>query len=262
MTVFSRVARAMGAFANGALGRRRTARGRVALGRAATGLVASAHPVIVACVHTGPAIAKRRLPGIPALLLALAVPVAPPVGAQEGRGVIYLADREHGTMAYSPQRVPLGPVQDPTAMPLPLIVTRNALPPSAEGSRPVEPRRSAAALPPDVPPNLARPRSTLLPAEGRRGTGSPRPSRQAAPRISTQGAPAAVPMPPPRVGPSGGQVLQMDGASGGGQWMVTAQGCTYSRAQAPGRAPTWHLVLNPNHVGQPPSGRVCAAILR
>ncbi|MBY6090751.1 hypothetical protein [Maritimibacter alkaliphilus] len=54
----------------------------------------------------------------------------------------------------------------------------------------------------------------------------------------------------------------MDGASGGGQWMVTAQGCTYSRAQAPGRAPTWHLVLNPNHVGQPPSGRGCAAILR
>lgn len=51
------------------------------------------------------------------------------------------------------------------------------------------------------------------------------------------------------------------GNAGQGQWMTTADGCTYSRAQAPGYAPTWHLVINPHHVGQPNAHRGCKSSL-
>jgi hypothetical protein len=34
-----------------------------------------------------------------------------------------------------------------------------------------------------------------------------------------------------------------------GQHYVTPAGCSYSRAQAPGYHPTWHLILNGAHVG-------------
>lgn len=46
-----------------------------------------------------------------------------------------------------------------------------------------------------------------------------------------------------------------------GQWYVTPQGCSYSRAQAPGYRPTWHLILNPHHIGQPNAPRGCPAML-
>lgn len=38
-------------------------------------------------------------------------------------------------------------------------------------------------------------------------------------------------------------------ASFQGQHWVSPKGCSYSRAQAPGYAPTWHLILNGKHVG-------------
>ncbi|WP_071674541.1 hypothetical protein [Nioella nitratireducens] len=42
---------------------------------------------------------------------------------------------------------------------------------------------------------------------------------------------------------------------------TTPQGCSYSRAQAPGYPPTWHLILNPQRVGLPvPTGR-CPVML-
>lgn len=46
-----------------------------------------------------------------------------------------------------------------------------------------------------------------------------------------------------------------------GQWKVTADGCTYSRAQAPGYPPSWYLVLNPHHVGMPTAHRGCKPVL-
>lgn len=33
------------------------------------------------------------------------------------------------------------------------------------------------------------------------------------------------------------------------QWKVLANGCSYSRTQAPGYAPQWILIQNPHHVG-------------
>ena len=33
------------------------------------------------------------------------------------------------------------------------------------------------------------------------------------------------------------------------QHWISPQGCSYSRAEAPGYAPTWHLILNGSHVG-------------
>jgi len=39
--------------------------------------------------------------------------------------------------------------------------------------------------------------------------------------------------------------------SGGGQRRTLANGCSYSRAQAPGYAPTWHLIVNPQVLGLP-----------
>ena len=46
-----------------------------------------------------------------------------------------------------------------------------------------------------------------------------------------------------------------------GQWYTTPDGCSYSRAKAPGYATMWVLILNPHHIGQPPAGPHCATIL-
>ncbi|MCZ4351829.1 hypothetical protein O4H61_04820 [Roseovarius aestuarii] len=47
-----------------------------------------------------------------------------------------------------------------------------------------------------------------------------------------------------------------------GQWYTTPDGCSYSRAKAPGYAVQWVLILNPHHIGQPNAGRHCRARLR
>ena len=41
------------------------------------------------------------------------------------------------------------------------------------------------------------------------------------------------------------------------QWMTTADGCTYSRVQAPGYAPSWVLVRNPTHLKRAYGSRSC-----
>ncbi len=46
-----------------------------------------------------------------------------------------------------------------------------------------------------------------------------------------------------------------------GQWYTTPAGCSYSRAQAPGYPVTWHLILNPHHIGQPNARKSCPAPL-
>ena len=51
-------------------------------------------------------------------------------------------------------------------------------------------------------------------------------------------------------------------ASYQGQWYTTPDGCSYSRAQAPGHAPMWVLIINPHHIGQPNAGRHCVAVLQ
>jgi len=45
------------------------------------------------------------------------------------------------------------------------------------------------------------------------------------------------------------------------QYWVHPNACSYSRAQAPGYKPTWHLILNPYHIGMPPAHRGCAAMI-
>lgn len=52
-------------------------------------------------------------------------------------------------------------------------------------------------------------------------------------------------------------VLSTKSASAAGNYMTTADGCTYRRTQAPGYAPNWILVLNPHHIGRPNSPRHC-----
>lgn len=47
-----------------------------------------------------------------------------------------------------------------------------------------------------------------------------------------------------------------------GQWYTTPDGCSYSRAQAPGYPPTWHLINNPHHIGKPNAKRGCPAMLQ
>lgn len=47
-----------------------------------------------------------------------------------------------------------------------------------------------------------------------------------------------------------------------GAYFTTHDGCTYRRAQAPGYRPTWHLVLNPHHLGRPKAHRRCPGSLR
>lgn len=51
-------------------------------------------------------------------------------------------------------------------------------------------------------------------------------------------------------------------ASYQGQWYTTPDGCSYSRAKAPGYATQWVLILNPHHIGQPMAGRHCQPSLR
>ncbi len=65
------------------------------------------------------------------------------------------------------------------------------------------------------------------------------------------------------IGPSSGNNIRIVAAPTGayGQHMTLANGCSYSRAQAPGYAPTWHLILNPHHISQPNAHRGCAAML-
>lgn len=46
-----------------------------------------------------------------------------------------------------------------------------------------------------------------------------------------------------------------------GQWFTTADGCSYSRAKAPGYPPAWYLIMNPHHLGQPAPHRGCARVL-
>ncbi len=50
--------------------------------------------------------------------------------------------------------------------------------------------------------------------------------------------------------------------SNGGQWQTLSNGCSYSRAQAPGYAPTWHLIVNPQTVGLPKAPRKCKPMLQ
>lgn len=47
-----------------------------------------------------------------------------------------------------------------------------------------------------------------------------------------------------------------------GQWYTTPDGCSYSRAQAPGYEVMWVLILNPHHIGKPAAGRHCETVLR
>ncbi|WP_428927629.1 hypothetical protein [Marinibacterium sp. SX1] len=46
-----------------------------------------------------------------------------------------------------------------------------------------------------------------------------------------------------------------------GQWYTAPNGCSYSRAQAPGYPPTWHLIQNPHHIGKPNARGGCPAML-
>ena len=47
-----------------------------------------------------------------------------------------------------------------------------------------------------------------------------------------------------------------------GQWYTAPpNGCSSSRAQAPGYPASWHLILNPHHIGQKPAHAGCAAML-
>jgi|GEM_PF-1825889 len=65
------------------------------------------------------------------------------------------------------------------------------------------------------------------------------------------------------IGRSSGQNIRTSTAPAhaNGQHMTLANGCSYSRAQAPGYAPTWHLILNPHHLGQPNAHKGCAPML-
>ncbi|MEC9312278.1 MAG: hypothetical protein VYA97_10965 [Pseudomonadota bacterium] len=47
----------------------------------------------------------------------------------------------------------------------------------------------------------------------------------------------------------------------GSQWITTADGCSYSRTQAPGYPVQWVLILNPHHIGQPNAHAKCAPVL-
>lgn len=47
-----------------------------------------------------------------------------------------------------------------------------------------------------------------------------------------------------------------------GQWFTTPDGCSYSRAKAPGYATMWVLIMNPHHIGQPAPGRHCETIIQ
>lgn len=46
-----------------------------------------------------------------------------------------------------------------------------------------------------------------------------------------------------------------------GDYMTTADGCTYRRTQAPGHPVRWIIVLNPHHVGKGVSRSKCKGML-
>ena len=46
-----------------------------------------------------------------------------------------------------------------------------------------------------------------------------------------------------------------------GQWYTAPNGCSYSRAQAPGYPPSWHLIRNPHHIGKPSAKTSCPVML-
>lgn len=48
----------------------------------------------------------------------------------------------------------------------------------------------------------------------------------------------------------------------GGQWMTTANGCSYSRTQAPGQRPVWMLIQNPHHIGQRNAHSGCPSMIQ
>jgi hypothetical protein len=45
------------------------------------------------------------------------------------------------------------------------------------------------------------------------------------------------------------------------QTYTTPDGCSYTRAQAPGYPATWHLIINPEQVGLPTPTARCAHLL-
>lgn len=44
-------------------------------------------------------------------------------------------------------------------------------------------------------------------------------------------------------------------------WVNPANGCSYSRAQAPGYAPTWHLIFNGSRIGLTDAHTGCPQML-
>ena len=46
-----------------------------------------------------------------------------------------------------------------------------------------------------------------------------------------------------------------------GQWFTTADGCSYTRTQAPGYAVSWILIQNPHHINKPDVADHCANML-
>ena len=61
--------------------------------------------------------------------------------------------------------------------------------------------------------------------------------------------------------PSGSHAHPYPGASYQGQVYVTPGGCSYSRAQAPGYKPTWHLIRNGAAAGLTNAHRRCPTML-
>lgn len=46
-----------------------------------------------------------------------------------------------------------------------------------------------------------------------------------------------------------------------GQYMTTANGCSYQRTQAPGYPPRWILIVNPARLGLPAAPRGCRGMM-
>lgn len=46
-----------------------------------------------------------------------------------------------------------------------------------------------------------------------------------------------------------------------GDYMTTADGCTYRRTQAPGHPVRWIIVLNPHHIGKASSPGKCKGMM-
>lgn len=56
-------------------------------------------------------------------------------------------------------------------------------------------------------------------------------------------------------------LLSLSSGSAWAQTYTTPEGCTYTRAQAPGYPATWHLIINPERVGLPTPTIRCARTL-